>query len=61
MRRDPTAEMAIGRVNREWEYMIELAKRIRNSRDPVWAEQASKRFTGIYKRLLTEEEVVTGR
>jgi len=61
MRRDPTAEHAIGSVNREWKQMKELAIRIRDSRDPVWADRESRRFTGIYARLLTDPEVMLKR
>lgn len=51
---DPTASAAVGSVNREWNQMVRLALRIRQSGDSEWAERESRRFTGIYKRLLTD-------
>lgn len=61
MANDPTANLAIGMVTREWKQMTRLAKRIRNARDLEWADRESQRFTGIFKRLLTEtdEEVAS--
>lgn len=53
-RADPTANAAIGSVSREWNQMVRLALRIRQSGDSEWAERESRRFTGIYKRLLTD-------
>ena len=53
--RDPTFDNAVGSVDREWKEMAKLAVRIRDERvNPVWAEQQSKRFTGIYRRLLED-------
>ncbi len=54
MRRDPTADWAIGSANREWERMRKLALRIRESNSPVWLDRESWRFTGIFRRLLTD-------
>ncbi len=53
-RADPTASAAIGSISREWNQMVRLAIRIRQSGDSEWAERESRRFTGIYKRLLTD-------
>ena len=53
-RADPTANVAIGSVSREWNQMVRLALRIRQSGNSEWAERESRRFTGIYKRLLTD-------
>ena len=49
---DPTANIAIGAVNREWKQMVKLAIRMHN--DPVLYERERHRFLGIYKRLLTD-------
>lgn len=52
---DPTANEAIGAVNREWKQMARLALRIRNGHDKsAWAAAQEKKFTGIYKRMLTD-------
>lgn len=52
---DNTAEMAIGFANKEWKQMVNLAIMIKERRcDPVWAEKQEAKFTGIYKRLLTD-------
>ena len=54
-KRDFTAEHAIGHVAKEWREMASLAIKIRERRgSPVWIEEQEKRFTGIYKRLLTD-------
>lgn len=50
---DPTANMAIGSVNREWKRMVRKAIALRKSnREPSPEER--RMFTGIYKHLLTE-------
>jgi hypothetical protein len=49
---DPTANAAIGAVNREWKQMVRLAIRMRN--DPALFEREKHRFLGIYRRLLTD-------
>ena len=49
---DPTASQAIGAVNREWNRMVALAVRVRETHDTDWAARESLRFTGIYQRLL---------
>lgn len=50
---DPTANQAISSVNREWNRTAKLAIKIRESND-YEAELESRRFTGIFKRLLTD-------
>ena len=50
---DPTANQAIGAVNREWNKMLSLAIRIRQSPQLLTAK-ADQEFTGIYRRLLTD-------
>lgn len=53
--RDPTAYRAIGSINKEWEQMARLALQIREGRrSPSWVEENTKKFTGIYKRLLDD-------
>lgn len=52
---DPTAARAIGAVDREWRYMIQLAYRIRT--EPAVAAKypnTNKLFTGTYRRLMTD-------
>lgn len=50
-----TMTNAVGRVNSEWKYMVRLAIRIREGRlKPEKTEQEKRKFTGIYKRLLTD-------
>ena len=52
---DYVADEAIGRVNNEWKRMVKLALKIRNTAcNPTWAAEQEKKFTGIYKRLLTD-------
>ena len=61
MRRNITQEKAVGSVNHEWKQMAKLALRIRTTgfANPTWIEEQKKKFTGIFKRLLTDpiEEV----
>lgn len=53
--KDKTADEAVGTVDKEWRYMANLALKIRQGRvNPIWAEKESARFTGIFKRLLTD-------
>ncbi len=53
--RNPTAEQAIGAMNKEWTQMARLALQIREGRkNPSWVEENSKRFTGIFRRLLED-------
>ena len=49
---DPTANQAVGAVNREWNKMVNLALSIRKNEDPVKYRLESRKFTGIFKRLL---------
>ena len=51
--RDPTADMAIGNVNREWSRMMKLAVRIRLN-PQYQTPEALREFSGIYRRLLTD-------
>ena len=53
---DPTANNAIGSVDREWRYMERLAKTIRESKNTDWAEAQKQKFTGIFARLLTDPD-----
>lgn len=50
---DPTANQAIGAVNREWSRMLSLAIRIRQH-PQLLTPEAEQEFTGIYRRLLTD-------
>ena len=53
--KDHTLDWAVGRVDKEWKQMAEIAVRIREGYcNPEWAEKQSKRFTGIFKRLMTD-------
>ena len=52
---DPTANRAVGAVNREWDKMVALAYLYRT--DPRLLERLQTPetvFTGIYQRLLTD-------
>ena len=51
---DPTANQALGTINREWNQMVKLATQIRKNPDSEWARRESRRFTGIYKHLLND-------
>ena len=53
---DPTASRATGHVVQEWIAMAALALRIRRSQNRSWAEAQEKRFTGIFRRMLTDSE-----
>lgn len=52
---DPTANAAIGAVNREWKQMVRRALALRKTSRELTAEER-RLFTGIYRRLLTEPE-----
>lgn len=57
---NPTANNAIGAMQREWRRMARLAVQIREGRhDSLWVDENILKFTGIYKRLLDDpiEEV----
>ncbi len=50
---DPTANMAIGSVSREWKHMVRMAISLRRTnREPTPEER--RMFTGIYEQLLEE-------
>lgn len=52
---DPTSDNAVGSVDKEWRYMVHLALKIRSGLcNPVWAAEQEAKFTGIYRRLLTD-------
>ena len=53
-RSDPTADHAIGAISREWNKMARLAELICRNPYSDWALAQSRKFTGIYRRLLTE-------
>ena len=53
---DPTANRATGNVQKEWIGMAVLAVRIRRSQDHGWAALQAKRFTGVFRRMLTDPE-----
>ncbi|MBQ2675086.1 MAG: hypothetical protein IJG07_10485 [Prevotella sp.] len=53
-RSDPTADQAIGAVSREWSKMERLAEQIRKDPWSDWSLAQSRKFTGIFKRLLTK-------
>ncbi len=52
---DHTADYATGSANAEWRRMARLALKIRSGRcNPDWADEQTEKFTGIFKRLLTD-------
>jgi len=53
---DPTANQATGNVQQEWIETAVLAIRIRRSDNARWAAAQEARFTGIFRRLLTDPE-----
>lgn len=54
--KDPTCSSSVGRLNNEWREMVFLAIRIREGKLRPWEDESTERqkFTGIYKRLLTD-------
>jgi len=56
MHRDPTANAAIGAVNREWKQMIRKAIALKKTGRELTPEE-KKHFTGIYALLLEENEL----
>lgn len=50
---DPTANRAVGSVNREWTRMVALAYQYRTDQKDLQETQETV-FTGIYQRLLTD-------
>ena len=49
---DPTANLAIGSIHREWRRMLRLAVWLRENEADPRADQTRIRFTGIYRPLL---------
>ena len=50
---DPTANAAIGSVNREWKQMVKRAIMLQKTgKEPT--SQEHQMFTGIYRQLLNE-------
>ena len=56
-RSDPTANQALGAINREWEELSRLAEQIRKDPNSEWALRAKRRFRGIFKRLLDDPKL----
>ena len=57
---DPTANAAIGSIDRELRRLRRLAEEVRRARQgtpqqQAWAERQMHRFTGIYAVLLEED------
>ena len=50
---DPTANMAIGAINKEWRQMVRKAIALRRTSRELTLEE-KRLFTGIYRRLLEE-------
>ena len=48
---DPTANAAVGAVNREWRWMVRKAIALRKTNRELTPEE-QRLFTGIYGRLL---------
>ncbi len=53
-RTSPTETRALGNVQREWVSMAILALQIRKAGNTPWARTQEKRFTGIFRRFLTD-------
>lgn len=51
---NPTENEALGHISREWKQMVKIARKIRQDPYSDWSFNQSKRFTGIFKRLLTD-------
>ncbi len=51
---NPTADKALSHISREWERLSDLAERIQKDPYSDWSREQSKKFTGIFKRLLTD-------
>lgn len=60
MHRDPTADAAVGRVNREWKQMIRKAIALKNTNREMTPEE-KRMFTGIYARLPDENEITLAK
>ena len=51
---DPTANYAVSNATKDWKKMARLALRLRKGmNNPDWENQMRRRFTGIYRKLLT--------
>ena len=50
-----SSSITISVVSKEWNQMVRLAERIKKNPNTEWADQQRRRFTGIYKRLLDDE------
>ena len=50
---DPTANLAIGAINKEWRQMVRKAIALRRTSRELTPEE-KRLFTGIYRRLLEE-------
>lgn len=50
---DPTANAAVGSVNREWKRMLKKAILLRKTNRELSPEE-KRMYTGIYSQLLTE-------
>lgn len=55
---DPTANSALGNINREFSRLEKRAKRLRELRDagkisPAALKEAQKEFTGLFRHVLT--------
>lgn len=50
---DPTANAAIGEVNREWKRLVKYAISLRKANRDLTPE-VRRMFTGIYEQLLSE-------
>lgn len=52
---DYTCDKAVGNANKEWKTMARLALKLRKYNcTPAFEEENLPKFTGIYKRLLTD-------
>ena len=60
-RSDPTANIAVSSVSRQWRQMAGLALRIRRSGDFDWAGREKRRFRGTFARLLAMPEPILRR
>ena len=52
--RNPTETLALSNVQREWINMAILALQIRREDGSPWAREQEKRFTGVFRRFLTD-------
>ena len=53
--KDNTSEKAVGSADKEFRQMARLALTLREKhRNPAWEEEQTAKFTGIFRRLLTD-------